>query len=370
MKRLQFEATTFALLVSALSVQGCAPDEGTDPLAGRAALVITTDFQTGSYSAVRLTDHKVVSNIEVIHQDATCRFDPWTGLPLIVARLGADAVDVIDPQQSWQVVGEYSVGAGTNPQDIAVVSAERAYVSRLQDPALLVVHPLTGAQIDEIDLSAYADADGLAEPAGLLHVEGKVYALLLLLENMVETGTSSLLVIDGASGEVEDSFELSASNPAGRLRMSEGVGELVIVEVGAFGDHEDGCIETFDPVSGELSGPLVTEAELGGDLVDAVIASADKGYAVIGETLGAEGNTRVVIFDPAAGQKTGDLILADDFDHLSLELSEDGNELWVPDRKPDRPGIRIFDATTDQELTAEPIDVGLPPFVICFVGGE
>jgi len=354
----------------AIAAAGCAPDDDAQALAGQAALVVTTDFQTGSYAAIRLSDHKVVTNIEVIHQDATCRFDPLTGYPLIVARFGADAVDVVDPQQRWQVVGEYSVGAGSNPQDIAVVSPDRAYVSRLQDPALLVVHPLTGDPIDEIDLSAYADADGMAEPAGLYHKDGKVYALLLRLENMLAVGSSSLIVIDAASGEIETALELSAPNPAGRLRYSEGIGALVIVEVGAFGDHGDGCVETYDPVSGELSGPLISEADLGGDLVDAVIASADTGYAAIGETLGAEGNSRVVAFDPAAGTKTADLIVADEFDHLSLELSPAGDELWVPDRRSDRPGIRIFDAATGIETTTEPIDVGLPPFVICFVGGD
>jgi len=361
---------SMAMLALSGVATGCASEKQTESLTGRAALVITTDYQTGSYAAVRLSDHKVVTNIEVIHQDAVCRYDPLIGLPLIVARLGADAVDIVDPDQNWQVVGEYSVGAGTNPQDIAVVSPERAYVSRLQDPALLVVHPLTGEIVDEIDLATYADADGLAEPAGLFQLEGKVYALLLKLENMTSTGTSSLLVIDGPSGDVEDVLELSAPNPAGRLRLANGIGELVIVEAGAFGDHQDGCVETFDPLTGELSGPLVTEADLGGDLVDAVIASEHKGYAIIGETLGAEGNTRVVVFDPATGTKTGDLILADGFDHLSLELTPEGHELWIPDRRLDRPGIRIFDVETDQELTAEPIDVGLPPFVICFVDNE
>lgn len=366
----RFEERAIPALAAALwlwAAAGCATNDDPEPLAGLAALVVTTDYQTGSYSAVRLTDHKVVRNIEVIHQDAVCRFDPLTGFLLIVARLGADAVDIVDPDQSWQVIGEYSVGAGSNPQDIAVVSAERAYVSRLQQPGLLVVHPLEGDPIEEIDLSGYADADGLAEPSGIYHLDGKVYVLLLRLENLTSSGSSTMLVIDGESGTIEEALELSAPNPAGRLRFCEALGALVIVEAGEFGDHGDGCVEVYDPATGDLSGPLVTEQALGGDLVDAVIVSASKGYAIVGETLGAEGNTRVVTFDPGTGTKTDDLIVAEGFDHLALELTPDGAELWVPDRRLDRPGIRIFDVTTDTEITVEPIDVGLPPFAICFV---
>lgn len=355
------------VMLALLPIIACTVEDSSKPLSGRAALVITTDYQTGSYAAVRLSDHAVVANIDVIHEDAVCRFDPLTGFPLIVARMGADAIDIIDPQQDWQVIGEYSVGAGSNAQDIAVASTERAYVSRLGEPGLLVLHPLTGDEIEKIDLTAYADADGQAEPAGLYHLDGKIYALLLKLEDLAVAGPSTMLVIDALTGTIDDAIELSARNPWGRLRYSESIGKLVLVEAGAYGDHTDGCVETYDPITGTLSGPLVTEQTLGGDLVDAVIASATKAYAIIGESIGGQGNTRIVIFNPSIGVKTGDLIVAESFDHLFLELTPDGSELWVPDRRPNKPGIRIFDVTDDHEITSTPIDVGLPPIVICFV---
>jgi hypothetical protein len=371
MRRIRTSAEiSLALVAIAAAVAGCTGDDQASPLEGQAALVITTDYQTGSYAAVRLADLAVVPNIEVIHQDAVCRFDPITGFPLVVARLGADAIDIVDPAQSWQVVGEYSVGAGTNLQDIAVVSSERAYVSRMGEATLLVVHPLDGAQLDEIDLSAYADADGLPEPAGLVHLDGKVYVLLLRLANLLATDYSLMLVLDAASGAIEDEIELSASNPSGVLRYSEPIGALVLVEPGDFGNHDDGGIELYYPATGELSGLVIDEQALGGDAVDAVILSETKGYAIVGEVIGTEGKTRVVSFDPSTGTKTGDLIADEAWNHMTLELTPDGSQLWVPDRKLTAPGIRIFDATTDQELTEAPIDVGLPPFAICFVQYE
>jgi len=144
---------------------------------------------------------------------------------------------------------------------------------------------------------------------------------------------------------------------------------LVIPESGQYGDHSDGGLELYYVGTGELSGILIDEETLGGDIVDAVLVSETKGYAIVGAVIGTAGETLVVSFDPTAGTRTGELIVADSWDHMTLELTPDGSELWVPDRKLDAPGIRIFDVATDAELTAVPIDVGLPPFMICFVGG-
>jgi hypothetical protein len=48
-----------------------------------------------------------------------------------------------------------------------------------------------------------------------------------------------------------------------------------------------------------------------------------------------------------------------------VELAPNG-ELFLTDRTATKPGIRIFDVTTDTEITTDPIDVGLPPFAITF----
>ena len=55
------------------------------------------------------------------------------------------------------------MGPGTNPVDMVFVSADRAYVSRNDSVWLLEVDPTTGALTDSIDLSLFADGDGLPE---------------------------------------------------------------------------------------------------------------------------------------------------------------------------------------------------------------
>ena len=52
-------------------------------------------------------------------------------------------------------------GNGTNPQDIAFVSASRAFVSRYDVSALLVLNPATGDSLGRVDLSTFAQVEVL-----------------------------------------------------------------------------------------------------------------------------------------------------------------------------------------------------------------
>ncbi|MCP4600047.1 MAG: LIC_13355 family lipoprotein [Proteobacteria bacterium] len=365
-------------LVALVLILSCDPVsdiyEG-EPHGPGAVLIITTDYETGSYSTIGITDRTVHSNIKVIHQDAICRYDSITELPYVIARLGSDAIDVIDPLKGWELVNEYSVGNGTNAQDIAVVSKDRAYVARLKAPDLLVVHPTEGTVLGSIDLADYADSDGLPEVTWLYHLDGKVYALLARLERFVPVDYSTLLVIDGASGVIEKSVPLSMANPSGRLRYNDVLKRFVLIESGMFrslnSDNSlDGGIEYFNPKDNSISGLVITAEELGGDIIDAVIVSKSKGFAIVEQGKGTDVATRVVSFDPSRGKKLKDVITSEEWAYSSMELTPNNKELWLADRTRTAPGIRIFDTESDAELTEAPIDVGLPPFTLCFVNED
>lgn len=332
-----------------------------------AALVVTTDYQTGAYAVVRLSDRAVARNVDLIHQDSICRFDAVTKTTFMVERLGSDAIAVMDPAHGWSVAMEFSAGAGTNPSDIAAVSTKRAYISRLGDPNLLIVNPAKGTQIDKIDLSSYADADHNPDAIWLYSLDGKLYVLLARLKNaQYPTDYSAVLVIDGPSGKITDEVRLSATNPFGKLRYNRQLDRLIIIESGKWGEN-DGGIELFDPATKTVSGLLITEKALGGDAVDAVIVSDTKGYAIVGYARNGKSETHLVSFNPASGKLLKELLVSDSWTYSSMELTPDRTELWVADRDRKTPGIRIFDTATDVQLTSKPIDTGLPPFMICFV---
>lgn len=357
------------LLTSGPAGCGDSADPVECELHGDQALVVTSDYRTGSWTSLDPDELRVTCRGPAIHPDAVCRFDPITARPYLVSRMGADAIEVLDPAAGLRVAREYSVGPGSNPQDIAVVSAERAYVLRYADPALLVVHPTEGTWLDSLDLSAWADPDGLAEPGWAVVAGQRVFVALHRLDNFAPTDHSSVLVIDGPSGAVEAELRLAGLNPFARLRHSPGIDRITIGQSGRFGEL-DGGLELLDPQQLTLSGFVVGEQALGGDLADVAVLSAEKAYAVISEVL-ADGSaaTRVIAFDPESGLKLADLAVAEGFDHSFLELSPDGGQLWITERSRTAPGVRVFDTASDQERSAGPIDVGLPPFMVCFVPG-
>ncbi len=364
--------TLSLILVTALPVlwAGCDPDPGNSAPSmvdgGTYALVVATDYEAGAYSLVDLADLSISESIQAIHEDSVCRFDVETSIPFIVGRYGSDAVAVIDPHAGWTVSSEYSVGAGSNPQDIAVASSERAFVARLGHPELLIVHPTDGTEIGTVDLISLADADGNPDAAWILHLQGRIYVALQKLDNFVPTGPSSIVVIDAATGTIEEEIILGGANNYGKLRYNHVLDKIVIAQAGVFGDL-DGGIEYLDPHDLTLSGFVITEQEIGGDLSDVVIVSETKGYAVIGVPVDSGAATHLVSFNPSTGKKLDDLIVRDDWTIGFMELTPDGGQLWVCDREPELPGLRIFDTGNDTEITGVPLDVGLPPFMICFV---
>ncbi|MCU0660918.1 MAG: hypothetical protein MUC50_01160 [Myxococcota bacterium] len=344
-------------------VEGTSTDDSIVETEEGSVLVVTTDYASGSYAVVDAKQRTALSNIRAIHSDAVCRFDPITGNMFVLTRLGGDALAILAPENGWTIAEEHSVGAGSNPHDLAVVSKDLAFVTLFGSSTLLALNPLTGKKQKEIDLSSYADADGNPEAEGVLYVDGKVYVTLQRLdESFSPAQRGGLLVVDPATFEVEKALDLTAGNPTGRLRYSELRSGLVLIESGAYGAL-DGGVESYDLDTGKLSGLIVTEKALGGDVVDVVIVSERIGYAVIGTSAGT---TKLVSFDPTAGTLTEELIASEGWDLYYLEVDPKAMELWVADRTPQAPGIRIFDAGLADELTDEPIGVGLPPFMMCF----
>ncbi len=332
------------------------------------ALVVTTDYESGSYATIAMDDHTVIEDIDFIHSDAVCHYDSITETPFLILRMGGDAIDVLDCD-TFEINDEYSVEAASNPQSIAVVSSDRAYISRLALNEILIVEPLTGVEIGTVDLSEYADDDGIAEIAGMYVMDGTVYTLVQRIDrdnNWAPAGTSYLVAINEETGEIEGDFELAGTNPYEAIVYSEALEQFVISEAGDFSDLENAGVELFDPVEQTLSGFIVTEEELGGNVTKAVLVSATKGYALIGVEAEMGSDTHVVIFNPETGKKTGTLIETQGWNYGNIVLTPDQTELWIADRTMDNPGIRIFDTETDEEKTDEPIDVGLPPTYICF----
>lgn len=368
--------TVAAWVVLAACATGCEEDAVTPPPPPPAntefVFVTTTDFQTGSSSVINLDGSYTTSrDVTAIHSDAVARY--FNGMIYVVNRMGGDNIQILDPKKGHATVRQFSLGTGADLHDIAFASATRAYVTAYNGTDLLIVDPSQGIQVGQIDLSALADGDGVPEMDRLLLVGDRLFVTIQRIDRtgnwgpvgpsylaVVDVTTNALIDVDASSAGIQP-LVLTGTNPFSDIVIDPTTGGLCVANVGDWGIL-DGGVEMVDPLALKTDGFVFSEGSAGGDITDVVLVSVDRGYAIITD---ANFENALVSFNPQSGAKTATVYAPGAFVLQDAELSPAGT-LFLTDRTPTQPGIRIFDAVTGTELTADPIDVGLPPFDITF----
>jgi hypothetical protein len=332
---------------------------------------LTTDFSTGSLSVASLDTRAVSTDVASVGSDAVARW--YDGLLYVVNRFGGDNVQVIDPAQGYVTVRQFSVGNGTNPQDIAFVSPTKAYVSRYGSSDLLVVNPSspTGAPMTPISLAAFADGDGLPEMARLFRYGRYLFVACQRLTNFAPSNPSVVVVVDTQADTVFDvnpllpgkqAITLTGRNPFTQFVFDPFDGHLWIGCAGAFGVN-DGGVEAIDPQHFTDLGFVVTEATLGGDIGDVVWHSQQHSYAIVTDP----STSYLVTWNPSTHAKLGTPFTASGFSLPDMELNDRG-ELYLCRNTftvQEPPGLMVLNAATDAVI-AGPLDTGLPPVAITF----
>ncbi len=342
------------------------------------AYVATTDFSTGSMSAVTLASRAVQVDVASVYSDATLRW--WGGKLYVVNRLGADNIQVVDPAQGFATVQQFSVGPGSNPQDIAVVSPTKAYVSCLGSASLQIVNPAAGTVTGAIPLAGFADSDGIPDAAHLAIAGGYLFVALQRLTNFQPVNTSMVAVVDLAADTVVDvdpwtpgvqAIPLVGRNPVTRFAYDPFTQSLLIGCAGAFGVL-DGGIEAIPLAGGgaivpgqprwQSTGNVITEPALGGDIGEIGFLLPGHSYAIVSD---ASYHESVVSWNALTGQKLATIYAPGGFNLPDLAVSLDRDELWVCDAHTTTPGLHVFQCSTDTQV-AGPLDTGLPPYQIAF----
>ena len=346
------------------------------------AVVLTTDAATGSYSVVDLTSLHVFKDIKIsgVNSDAIARFfvNPSAfpgGRVYVVNRLGGDSIQVLDPQLGFLTPtnGVLSVGNGTAAWDIVFVNTNKAYVSRLGSPRLLIINPTTLQITGEINLSRLvkpADSDGSPDPASMLIHNGLVYVALQHIDfqqsQFPTVDRGEVAVIDSTTDRVVSVITLNGKNPITEFQFSPNLNRILISSVGDLTVIDDG-IEAINPDTNTVDSQfVVSEATMGGDITAFVIVSRTKGFAIVRDTAFAHS---LITFDPSSGERLQTLVgpLNALMPHLALN-SRNEVYLAVIDTQIATSGLRIFDAVTDNEITSTPLNVGqFPPAFTVFV---
>jgi hypothetical protein len=341
------------------------------------AFVITGAFPTGSYSVIDLASRDIFPDIVLggIHSDAIARF--FDRRIYVVNRLGVDSIQMIDPQQGFTTPlnGELSANTdspGSNPQDIAFVSNTKAYVSRLKSSRLLVINPTTLTITGEVDLSNKVkpgDLDGLPEFAYMLVHNGLLYVALQHLDFTTgfppaRVAPGEIVVLNPTTDAEVTTITLNGTNPFTTLQFSAALNRILVGTLGNFGVN-DGGLEAIDPTTNTLAGFIIDEATIGGDITHFQLVSATKGFAVITD---ANFNNALVSFNPTTGQKLATLLGPSSAFMPHFAINSLG-ELYLALAGATTPtqGVKIFNTTTDADLTATPLNVGLPPLFVLFI---
>src|SRR5262245_26267073 len=333
-----------------------------------AAFVLTTDFSTGSYSVVDLTSRAVFKDIRQggVGSDAIARL--FNGRVYVVNRPPVNSVQILDPQQGFitpTTNGVLSVDSGSNPQDIAFVNANKAYVSRLASARLLIINPTTLTRLGELDLSSLAkpdDSDGSPGPAYMLVRSGLVY-----VELRHEVANGEVAVIDATNDRIITVLQLHGKNPVSELQFSPTLNRILVSSVGDF-TVNDGGIDAINPDTNIVDPQFVVkEANMHGDITAFALISRTKGFAVVRDVKSA---STLMTFNPSTGQLLNSKVvgpLSVPVPHVAVN-SHNEVYLAVVDTQTSTPGLRIFDAITDREITTTPLNVGqLPPAFTLFI---
>jgi hypothetical protein len=278
-------------------------------------------------------------------------------------------------------------GTGLNPRDIHVEPVAgpgsgpgRAFIPLYESNSLLVCDALSGANAATIDLSVFADADGLCEmdrvlegPASSGHPDGLLFVSIQNQDRSgsfwIPTDAARLAVIDIATESLVDAdplapgingIDLQFNNPTWRLEFApvNGAWRVLVNCTGSYG-VQDGGIEIINPYTLQSEGVYLSETQLGGDILDFALLGSNIGWAIRSN---ASFQTELVQFDPTTGTVTQVALTSAGFDLSDIEISNDAR-LFVSDRNPANPGVRIYNPESGA-LLAGPLSTGLPPFDI------
>lgn len=330
------------------------------------AIVLSTDYQTGYYSSLDLSPpyaHTV--NVGFACADGAVRVHGDRAY--IVGRFACDHIQVLDAT-SLAILGQWSTGPGTNPQDIEVYSPTKAYISLYERDYILIANPQTGQELGRISLASFSDSDGLPEEAEMALVGDRLFVCMQRLDRphgyiaanpsyiaVIDCTTDALVDVDPSTSGVQ-AIPLTGRNPFSELAFDPVREKLYVAEEGDFGAL-DGGAEFIDPVALQAEGFFITEAELGGDL-NAVRLYVDcTGYAIVED---ASFRTQLARFNRCTGTKTGVCWQSSGFDLCDVEIDRAGLVL-LSDRDLVHPGVRLFQAPTLTQITTSPIGFGLPP---------
>lgn len=377
-----FSVFLFVLLVTA-GCSGVSSNTTPTPASGDdlkdVLVVLSSNFSPpGTLGLIPLDAPRTPStNLQTTHSDAIVR--SHDNLLYVVNRLGADNIQVVDPKD-FSVKKQSSVGSGTNPQDIAVISGTKAYVSLYQPESvsdgtvvddILVVNPQTGDILKTIDLTNFTadDGDRLARASLMTTVGSKVFVLLQDRPGdffQAPDQPGRIVSIDTKTDIATDVENLECYNPMA-LTYAEATGFVYITCADFSGTASvTGGIEAVDADTLKSKGIIVADDALGGTPGDIEVSDI-KGFVTVGIVSPSfEFSTSVLSFSlDVNGPADVQTVYVGKAGIQDIAIAPN-DLLVVGDQDSNTNGVLFLDPDS-YAIVDGPISMGLPPSSMTFI---
>ncbi|MDH5612769.1 MAG: hypothetical protein OEY66_09985 [Gammaproteobacteria bacterium] len=376
-----------SLLLSLLTLASCTQDSTTSSsiIADKAAIVATVaaDYSSGAHTVISKDangDRIATNNLVPTGSDITVAAN-GTDFYRIERAFAGNNITKFSASDAQTPIWQYStndVGSAvlSNPYDMIFVSETKAYVLRNGSSIAWIVNPSATTEaefkIGELDLSAYADADGVPEMSAGVIVNGKLYITLQRLDNFAVTQLAYVAIFD-----VNTDLEIDANIPGDTLMgiplqtrnpgniIYEPVSNSIFVQgTGSFWPEEfTGGIERID-----LANYTTTLTVDDGDaithpygLITELAVVSDSVLYFVGYAGYADNTLYKLNLNTAEITPTGVVSLVNG-QISSLSVDSQGL-LWVSDSA--NATVRVIDPATDAEVDA--LYTNLNPEKVVFV---
>lgn len=344
---------------------------------GERAIVFNSFFTdpVGSLSVVNLDGNFIVEPALVTSDGSDAVIRLYGNKIYVINRFGTDTIQVVDAN-NFSVTADYSVGSGSNPQDIVVASDAKAYVSRLDsqndstdDSDVLIINPQSGERLGGIDLKPYTtdDEDRLARAAQMVLVGDMLYVCIEDLPKFMGDPADTngkVAIIDVKTDDVTGVIQLEGRNPSDIAYVEES-DELVVADTGVYHDF---VVDTSDPYGGiefisrtvnESLGILIDDADFGGGVTEVRVLSNKLAFTIIN-------SSSIGSFDPAVRQVVNKEVYISAGSYLPDIALDSNGRLLIAEQDFHNPGVVVLNSA-DGSVVSTAIGVGALPVSIAVI---
>lgn len=339
-------------------------------------LLTTTDFSTGALTVIDTATMDITPDVAVASTDAVPYVDPAGGRIVVANRFGLDYLDVWT-EPDFDARGQFPVLAdagSANPHAVAFAPDGTAWVTTFGTSRLRrfdLSRAPGAAEVEAIELSAFADADGNPDASLVVACGRSVYVAVQRLDPTFSPVDVDMLVAIDPDERL--AVDLDGDTPGGQGLALQGtwLRQLRADPAEPSGRTLLGLttgIERIDLEAGTVTWAATEDAFARAGIDDVFLpqsfaVSADGRTAYLAAYVRDFSEVQLFVVGLDGGEPTTPEPFAGGFDSAERTLERVGDRLWFGSTRTSAPGLFVYDLASDPPSPiAGPLSTGLPPY--------